>query len=209
MIFKPSDVNRLMDKNKEVDKEKRPWHKELWHFLWNSNSILSWIVDIILMFLIVKFIIFPLMSLALATSLPFVIIESGSMEHQGDFDQWFSLHGSWYLEHNITEPEIVAWKWSDGLDKGDIIIVKGLKNYNYSMGDVIIFKVENQNTPIIHRIIEIKEENNTIMFSTKGDHNDGQLPYEHDIQKEQIIGKAIMRIPKLGWVKLFFVDLFR
>lgn len=198
-----------MDKKKEADNGKKLWYKELWHFLWNSNSILSWIVDIILMFLIVKFIIFPLMSLALATSLPFVIIESGSMEHQGDFDQWFSLHGSWYLENNITESEIEAWKWHDGLDKGDIIIVKGLKNYNYSVGDVIIFKVENQNTPIIHRIIERKDANDTIMFSTKGDHNDGQLPYEHNIEKEQIVGKAMTRIPKLGWVKLFFVDLFR
>ncbi|MEM2954940.1 MAG: signal peptidase I [Candidatus Nanoarchaeia archaeon] len=183
--------------------------KKIWHFLWESDSILSWLIDLILIFLIVKFIVFPLFSLILATPLPFVIIESGSMHHEGSFDSWFLLHGSWYLENNITIQEIKTWPWSNGLDKGDIIIVKGLKDYNYKKGDVIVFQISQQRTPIIHRIVDIKTEDNETLFSTKGDHNDGQWPYELTIKKEQIIGKATARIAKIGWIKLAFVEIFR
>lgn len=188
--------------------------KTVWNFLWKSNSILSWIVDIVLIFLIVKFVIFPVMGPILSTSLPFVIIESKSMEHEGNFDLWFSLHGKWYLENNITAQEIKDyWPWQSGLNKGDIIIVKGSRNKDYKKGDVIIFNVKEQKTPIIHRIVKIEEKeiNGTIekIFSTKGDHNDGQLPYEFEIKPEQIIGKAWLKIPWLGWVKLVFVELFR
>lgn len=188
--------------------------KKIWNFLWKSNSILSWIVDIVLIFIIVKFIIFPVMSLVLTTSLPLVIIESRSMEHEGSFDSWFSLHGRWYLENNITAQEIKDyWPWQSGLNKGDVIVVKGSRNKDYKKGEVIIFKIKEQKTPIIHRIVKIEEKeiNGTVekIFSTKGDHNDGQLPYELEIKKEQIIGKAWLRVPAIGWVKLFFVEIFK
>ncbi len=182
--------------------------KKIWDFLWHSNSVWSWIVDLILVFLIVKFIIFPFFGLILCTPLPFVIIESHSMEHEGNFDSWYSLHNLWYLENNISKEQIEEWPWNNGMDKGDIIVVRGLKNKNYDLGDVIIFQVSNQNTPIIHRIIDIREEDKRI-FSTKGDHNDAQWEYELSMEEEQILGKAIIKIPKLGWVKLFFVELFR
>jgi len=192
----------MVKKNKNI-------FKKIWKFLWKSDSVWSWIVDLILIFLIVKFILFPLFSLILSTSLPFVIIESGSMEHQGSFDSWFSLHGSWYLDKNITKETIYDWPWCNGLDKGDIIVVKGLKEYDYNIGDVIIFKVEAQKTPIIHRIVDITVKENEKSFSTKGDNNNGQWGYEQEIQKEQVMGKSVARIPKIGWVKLFFVDIFR
>lgn len=184
--------------------------KKVWNFLWHSNSVLSWIVDIVLIFLLVKFVVFPLCSLALVTPLPFVIIESKSMEHEGNLDQWFTLHGTWYLEHNISKQEIKDyWPWKNGLFKGDIIIVQGLKKGDYKKGEVIIFKVTQQNTPIIHRIINVDSEGNETIFSTKGDHNDGQLPYEPEVHKEQILGKAIFEIPRVGWIKLFFTELFK
>jgi len=194
-------------KKTENPRESKNIFREIWDFLWNSNSIWSWIIDIILVFLLVKFVIFPLCALALATPLPFVIIESQSMEHEGTIDQWFALHGSWYTERNITLEEIEKWPWSSGLYKGDIIIVKGAKDY--SKGDVIIFYVAGQKTPIIHRVINVNTDGTEIIFSTKGDRNDGQLPYEPEIHKEQIVGKAIAQIPRVGWIKLFFVELFR
>jgi hypothetical protein len=43
-------------------------------------------------------------------------------------------------------------------------------------------------------------------ISTKGDNNAGQLAVEKEISKEKIVGKAIFRIPKAGWAKLFFVE---
>lgn len=189
----------------QYKKEEKSTFKKIWAFLWDSNSVWSWIIDFILIFLLVKFVVFPLFSLMLASSLPFVIIESGSMEHQGNFDSWFSLHGQWYLDNNISKETISSWKWNGGLDKGDIMIIQGNHQNTYEKGDVIVFNVPGQGTPTIHRIINMAEE----YYVTKGDHNDGQLPYEHKVMKNQVVGKAIFRIPKLGWFKLFLYELFK
>lgn len=197
-------------KHNQKGKGKQNVFIKIWNFLWKSNSVWSWIASLIIIFLIVKFVVFPFFGFMLGSPLPFVIIESSSMVHEGNFDQWFSLHGLWYLNNNITKEEIEEWSWNNGLDKGDIIIVRGLKDYNYDIGDVIIFKIENQETPIIHRIVNIEiTEADKKIFSTKGDHNDAQWDYEILIREEQILGESIGRVPKLGWIKLFFVELFK
>jgi signal peptidase I len=177
---------------------------KIWNFLWKSNNPLSWIVDILIIFLIVKFIIFPVAGAAFGTSMPFVIVESGSMHHEGSFDVWWQTHKAWYLDNNIPKDEIQQyWPFLNGFNKGDIVIVKGSKEYK--KGQVIIFQVPGRGVPIIHRIISIKQKNNETIYSTKGDHNDGQLSEELEIHKNQIIGKAVSRIPYLGWIKLIFV----
>lgn len=207
-------LNKKMKKNykkhNQKGKGKQNVFIKIWNFLWKSNSIWSWIVNLIIIFLIVKFVVFPFFGFMLGSPLPFVIIESSSMIHEENFDQWFSLHGLWYLNNNITKEEIEEWSWNNGLNKGDIIIVRGLRDYNYDIGDVIIFKIESQETPIIHRIVNIEiTEAGKKIFSTKGDHNDAQWDYEILIMEEQILGKSIGRVPKLGWLKLFFVELFK
>lgn len=218
---------------KEISHRKESKGRKLWNFLWKSDSVWSWIVDFILIFLLVKFVIFPMFGLVFGTSLPFVIIESGSMEHKiisydssppnicgsygssgdisSDFERYWLFCGSWYENKNITENEFLDWHFIKGMNKGDIIIVKGLENYDYKEGDIIIFRrpEPQYKTPIIHRVIAVNEINGTKVFSTKGDHNGGQLEYEQEISEDQVIGKAVGRIPKLGWVKLFFTQLFQ
>jgi len=172
--------------------------KKFWKFIWESNSIWSWILSLVLVFVVIMGIFFPALRLILSTPLPMVVIESGSMEHASPFDQWYESC-NWYSEHNITKDEIKNWNFYNGLYKGDIMIVQGQKEYK--KGDVIIFKAQ-QTKPIIHRIISADEK-----YSTKGDNNCYQLPQELSIEKEQIIGKAVARIPALGWVKLIGADM--
>lgn len=188
--------------------------KKTWNFLWKSNSIWSWLIDLVLIFLIVKFIFFPVFGLIFATSLPFVIVESDSMHHHGNFDEWYNQFGSWYEDNGLTKQEIIEWHYMDGLDKGDIIIVLGKEPSEYEVGDIIIFKTKVQTTPIIHRLVEIEQKENESIFSTKGDNNQKQLVYfgfniEKEIKQENVLGKASLRIPYLGWVKLVFVELFK
>ncbi len=177
--------------------------KEIWNFLWKSNSIWSWIVDLILAFLIVRFMIFPLLSFMLSTPLPLVVVESGSMEHKMNFDSWWLEKGQWYIDHNISKEQFEKWNLKNGFNKGDIIIAKG--SHHYEKGDIIIFK-SLQPTPIIHRIIS---QNDDLSFQTKGDHNSIQLPYEKKVKMSSILGKAWIRIPYIGWIKLFFVELIK
>lgn len=83
--------------------------------------------------------------------------------------------------------------------KGDMIIVQGTQNV--SIGDIIVFDVPAYNFPIIHRAINITDGK----ITTKGDHNLIQDPWFVD--KSVIHGKAVMRIPLLGWVKITFFSL--
>jgi len=195
---------------------KQIW-KKIWKFLWKDDSIWSWLVSLVLAFIIVKFIFFPLLSLIFATTLPLVVVESGSMHHPGtfignaiglqdNFELWWSEKGNWYQEKGINKTEAENWPLRTGLEIGDIVVVSGYGKPE--IGDIIIFNA-NQQHPIIHRIIEIKKINNEIFYSTKGDNNDGQLVSEKEISENTLIGKALFKIPKLGWVKLAFVKLIQ
>jgi len=188
--------------------------QKIMYFLLEDESILSWVVCLALCFLIIKFIFFPLMGLVFSTSLPFVIVESESMEHNyNSFDSWWDNFHDWYDGNNLTKEQFLKFPLHNGFKKGDIIAVR--KMSDYKIGDVIIFDARqeksvivnaNQTKPIIHRVIEVDNDKNTL--STKGDNNKDQLPtgVENDIPKKKIFGKAIFKVPKLGWVKLFIVQ---
>src|SRR3989344_2683697 len=132
--------------------------KKIWRFIWYDDSLLSWIVSILLAFIIVKFIIFPGLGFLLNTQLPVVAVVSGSMEHNGDFDKFWERQGSWYEEN-----------------------------------------------PIINRLVKINDGS----YQTKGDNNQDSFKElnETNINPGNVIGKAFLRIPYLGWVKIGFTNL--
>lgn len=165
-----------------------------------QDSWQSWVVSLLLMFVAVKFVFFPVISLFLGTSLPLVVVESCSMYHESSFDEWWLQNAPWYEDHRIKDYHFKEYPFKNGISKGDVIIVSG--RGNYSEGDVLIFNSEYQ-YPIIHRIVT------TDPLGTKGDHNGDQLAAEVDINSSQIIGKAVVRIPALGWLKLIFFELLR
>lgn len=188
-------------KQKERKEEKQSLLQKAWHFLWESKSLASWLVCLAICFLLVIFVFFPLAGFILSTPLPFVVVESSSMEHHGNFSEWFSVFGDWYIQNGINQSSMLEWSFRNGIDKGDIIVIKGMKDISeYKKGDVIVFAFlkEPNKTPIIHRIVSIDG-----VAATKGDNNPFQLSEEQNIIGQQILGKAIMRIPKLGWIKLF------
>jgi signal peptidase I len=191
--------------------------KKTWHFLWHEDSLASWLVSLAIAFLLAKFIFFPSLSLILATSMPLVVVESGSMHHPGSFAEnvigskdsfelWWQEKGKWYAEKGIEKQEAAEWPLKTGLEIGDIVLVSG--HSKPKVGDIIIFNA-GQKHPLIHRIVEIKEINKTTYYSTKGDNNSNQLISEKQIPEDNIIGKAVLRIPKLGWIKLAFIKFFQ
>ncbi len=140
------------------------------------------------------------------------------MEHPGSFvgnviglgsnvELWWedqvgeTKRGDWYETRDISITEAKSWPLRTGFDKGDIMVVYG--RFKPQVGDVIIFNANTQH-PIIHRIVNIKEDG---ALETKGDNNNAQLPIEKNISENAIIGKAVFRIPKLGWLKLIFVEI--
>ena len=63
-------------------KEFKKLLKKTWHFIWEDNSIWSWIANVIIAFILIKFIVYPGLGLLLSTSHPVVAVVSSSMEHK-------------------------------------------------------------------------------------------------------------------------------
>ena len=174
--------------------------KDFWRFL-KKDTWQSWLVSLVLAFIVIKFILFPGMSFVLATPLPLVVVESCSMYHSGDFDDWWNSNDLWYEDKGIEREDFEEFPFKNGLNKGDIILVTG--RGGYEVGDIIIFNSEFRH-PLIHRIVE--DDDN---LGTKGDHNFDQLPQEKNIAEGQVLGKSVARVPGLGWAKLIFFEAFK
>jgi len=219
--------------------------KKSWNWIWNSDSIWSWLVALILIFVFIKFIFFPGLSLIQGTSLPLAGVESSSMDHsalkycqsynsQGkcmtysnnyeicgekfdkktyfNLDNYWNTCGDWYENKGVSKEEFSGFTMKNGFSKGDIIIVWG--RFTPKIGDIIIFKPNSNSLaprPIIHRIVKIQNG----IIETKGDHNAEQLQQgnnifktdETNITENQIIGKAVFKIPYLGYVKIWATEL--
>jgi len=196
--------------------DKKPKFKDLkelfakfWYFIWEEDSALSWIVNAILAFVLIKFIIYPLLGLVLSTSHPVVAVVSGSMEHNNlDFDTWWENKKDFYEDLNITKSNFKEFSYKNGFNTGDIMVLKGKKPKDIKTGDVIVFQGSRPD-PIIHRTIKEWNKEGRYYFQTKGDNNFRSNPDEVSISQDRIIGKAIFRIPLLGWIKIWFVKLLK
>lgn len=185
--------------------------KKIWYFIWKDDSFLSWIVNVIIAFILVKFIIYPGIGLILSTTHPLVAVVSESMEHNVRFENWWEQTNIWYINNGITKEDFTKFRFKNGFDKGDIMILIGTNTKNIKIGDVIVFRTH-QKDPIIHRVVKIKKDNDMIIFETKGDNNNRpgneQISGETNIPEKNVIGKAIIRIPYLGWIKVVATKLF-
>ncbi|MBU0461527.1 MAG: signal peptidase I [Nanoarchaeota archaeon] len=202
---------------KKAGTVKKLW-KKFWWFIWEDNSIWSWIANIVLAFVLIKFIVYPGLGFLLATSHPIVAVVSGSMEHEGNFDTWWGSpalcnqntikcsQADHYTDYMITEEQFKHFPYKNGFNKGDIMILYGTKPAKVKVGDIIVFMADRPD-PIIHRVVAITKDDDTMIFSTKGDHNPTSFAFEKTIDTDTVIGTAKLRLPLLGYIKLGFVEL--
>ncbi|MBN2893487.1 MAG: signal peptidase I [Bacteroidales bacterium] len=198
---------------KKDDSKFKKFLKKFWFIVWKDDSLKGWITSLAFLFVIIKFVFFPLMSLATGTQLPLVIVESCSMYHDNNllsnFDDWWQNHDMKYFKLKISEKDWTNFPFQKGFNKGDILFITGAEPKKIEIGDVIIFNANYRN-PIIHRVINITQENGKYYFSTIGDNNNGQIEFEKKISETQILGKAQANIaPFLGWGKLIFFEALR
>ena len=93
------------------------------------------------------------------------------------------------------------------------MVLKGKKPKDIKIGDIIVFWSAKKD-PIIHRVVKKWQENNIYYFQTKGDNyktNPASIKSsfldETRVSEEQVVGNAVLRIPLLGYVKIWFVDI--
>lgn len=186
------------------------WFKRVWHFIWHDDSVASWLVNLVLAFVLVKWVIYPGLGLLFGTSFPIVAVVSGSMEHEGlDFDAWWERYGQWYDGHAISKEQFSSFPFRNGFQMGDIMILRGMEPQAIQVGDVLVYESSRHPNPIIHRVVEITEKDGEYAFLMKGDHNNGPDQEMVTAQHLRRTGKAVMRLPYLGWVKIWFVRLLR
>lgn len=196
-------------KNKGKKPKPLSWHGKIWHFLWHEDSLASWIVNIVLAVLIIKFLIYPGIGLILGTSFPIVAVVSDSMDHHGeDFDSWWSQNKAFYLEKGITKEMFEEYSFKNGFKKGDLMVLTGISREEVEQGKVVVF-LSKKPYPIIHRVVDVHES----FFETKGDANSLQIQPPYDSQLDEtkvpygsVVGKAVIRIPFIGYVKIVFAE---
>ncbi|MEN8904728.1 MAG: signal peptidase I [Clostridiales bacterium] len=110
---------------------------------------------------------------------------------------WFSI-GIFPIYPSI----IVTGSMKPKISPGDMVISKRIKGNKAKLNDIIHFK--DDNIYVFHRIINIKNNRGKTNFITKGDNN-----READfglLKSEDIRGKVIFVIPKIGWPTLILKD---
>lgn len=85
----------------------------------------------------------------------------------------------------------------DHIEVGDLILTKSVDPQTLKVGDVITY-MEEGTTAVTHRIIGINEDGS---FKTKGDANNAED--REPVLHENIVGKFVFRIPKLGDIAMF------
>lgn len=91
------------------------------------------------------------------------------------------------------------------IDKGDVVVFnKNIKADDIEVGQIIIYTKDK--IRIVHRVIDIKEENNHYKFTTKGDYN----PKEDDgyITEDDLYGRVLFKIKGIGRPTLWLHELF-
>jgi len=160
------------------------------------RGLLRDFVELVLMLGILYFLFSGAMTLALRTDSYWVAVVSQSMKHDGD--AWRQ-----YYTSNGVDPS--GFPIQGGFERGDLLILQGLGSFvDLKVGDVVVLDEGSGVIPLVHRVVSIWFEDGSPRFMTKGDANSTSLLIEKLNRPEQIIGKAIFVIPKLGHVSLWF-----
>jgi signal peptidase len=89
---------------------------------------------------------------------------------------------------------------------GDVVIIIKTPADNIETGDIIQFRVP-EGVTVMHRVIEIQETGEgSKVFITKGDNNN--QPDSEPVLPDNVVGKAIITIPKVGWASIMVKQFF-
>jgi len=151
------------------------------------------VAEIVIAF-IVAWLFYQGLTFALGTPLPVVSVVSDSMFHGTSFENWWSVRDSYYLGKDITKKDFHSFPFTNGLSQGDMLVV--VRPDSIKLGDVVIYQRADARYTIIHRVVAITEEGYVI----KGDNNAKEDP--GIIRNEQILGKAVLVTPLLGYPRI-------
>lgn len=111
-------------------------------------------------------------------------------------------------EVNVNFYTILTQSMVPTIDAGDVVVCTKNKDNKYKNGDIITYSSDlNGGINITHRIKESYVVNNKYSYKTKGDNNstaDSQI-----VKGERVLGKVVLRIPKVGFFQQYLVQKHR
>jgi signal peptidase I len=91
------------------------------------------------------------------------------------------------------------------IEPGDVAIIAKTTDKNIRIGDIIEYRKANA-VNIVHRVIKIDDSGGRKTFITKGDANNA--PDSDPVLPENVVGKMLTGIPKIGWVAAVIKGVF-
>jgi len=96
--------------------------------------------------------------------------------------------------------------------RGDLLFLTNHQEEPIRVGEIVVFKVEGRDIPIVHRVIKVHEkENGYVKFLTKGDNNQVDdrglyAPGQLWLEKKDVVGRAKGFLPYVGIVTILMND---
>jgi signal peptidase I len=102
----------------------------------------------------------------------------------------------WGSQHGWEFDAVLSGSMEPVFNVGGLVVIQPVDPQTLRTGDAISFKIPNVNTPICHRIIDIRSIKGKAYLQTKGDAN--QDADQNLVPLTDVNGKAIFHIPYVG-----------
>ncbi|XP_004447245.1 signal peptidase complex catalytic subunit SEC11C [Dasypus novemcinctus] len=107
---------------------------------------------------------------------------------------------------------VLSGSMEPAFHRGDLLFLTNFLEDPIRAGEIVVFKVEGRDIPIVHRVIKVHEKDNgDIKFLTKGDNNevDDRGLYKEGqnwLEKKDVVGRARGFLPYVGMVTIIMND---
>ncbi|XP_036324523.1 signal peptidase complex catalytic subunit SEC11A-like [Rhagoletis pomonella] len=104
---------------------------------------------------------------------------------------------------------VLSGSMEPAFHRGDLLFLTNYKEEPVRVGEIVVFKVEGRDIPIVHRVIKLHEkEDGSVKFLTKGDNNNVDdrglyAPGQLWLTKKDIVGRARGFLPYVGIITIF------
>lgn len=104
---------------------------------------------------------------------------------------------------------VLSGSMEPAFHRGDLLFLTNYKEDPVRVGEIVVFKVEGRDIPIVHRVIKLHEKaDGSIKFLTKGDNNNVDdrglyAPGQLWLTKRDIVGRARGFLPYVGIITIF------
>ncbi|XP_076814747.1 signal peptidase complex catalytic subunit SEC11C-like [Clavelina lepadiformis] len=96
--------------------------------------------------------------------------------------------------------------------RGDLLFLTNYRADPVRAGEIVVFKIEGRDIPIVHRVIKLHEKaDGKVKFLTKGDNNEVDdrglyKPGQLWVERDHVVGRARGFIPYVGIVTILMND---